>query len=684
MSEVAYSPPRIAPAGDAALVVELGEGIDDAVNRRVHALARALEHAGIDGLIDLVPTYRSLLVCYDPVRARFAMLESLVRDALGALDRTNAQPARVVEIPTCYGGEHGPDLPFVASHARLAPDEVVRVHAAGRYTVFMMGFSPGFAYLGGMPPEIAAPRLKTPRTRIPAGSVGIAQQQTGIYPVESPGGWQLIGRTPLLLFDPRRTPPTTLQPGDTIRFVPIDAERYEELERQQSRDHGREAVPSPKADPAGQGSSPRSDAAGQGFSLAGEHGFEPAIEVLNGGGFTTVQDLGRYGFQRYGVPVSGAMDTFALRIANLLVGNAEGAAALEMTITGAELLFVASATIAIAGADLRPRLDDQYAPMWRPFVVPAGSVLTFRGCRAGARAYLAVAGGIDVPPVLNSRSTYIRSGLGGFRGRALQAGDVVAIGPPGQPDSGRALPPSFFPAYLGGHRVRVLLGPQQDGFTRRGIDTLLGSAYTIAPQSDRMGYRLEGPAVEHRGRADIVSDGSPAGAVQVPGDGQPLVLLADRGTTGGYAKIATVITADLPRLAQSRAGDRVFFDAVGENEARAALIRHETVVEALRRAPLSRIGADGRLARATATTARSAEDSPETAASVDAKAPLPGKVIEIVVQAGDPVVRGQTLCVLEAMKMHNAIAAPRTGRIAAIHVKVGDPVSDGDVLVVIE
>jgi KipI family sensor histidine kinase inhibitor len=678
VSEAVDVRPRLAAAGDAALVVELGDAIDEDVNRRVHRLAAALEHSRLEGLVDLVPTYRSLLVCYDPARTRFHTLAPLVRQACLALDAADAFPARTVDIPTCYGGEHGPDLPFVAAHAGLSEDEVVNVHAAGQYTVFMMGFSPGFAYLGGMSPRIAAPRLKTPRTAIPAGSVGIAQQQTGIYPVESPGGWQLIGQTPLALFDPARNPPTAVQPGDTIRFVPIDAARYHEMMRSQSGspplDEARGALSDSRR--AGVRKSGRQTDAGS--------GFEAAIEVISAGGFTTVQDLGRYGYQRYGVPVSGAMDSYALRIANLLVGNDEGAAALEMTISGAELVFLRPVTVAITGADMQPRLDNQFVPVWRPFVAPAQSVLTFRGRRSGARAYVAVAGGIDVPVVLGSRSTYVRSRLGGVDGRPLQPGDRLAIGASEHPGSARELPAAFLPAYMGGHRVRVLLGPQEAAFTRRGLHTLLSSAYTIAPESDRMGYRLVGPAIEHSGSADIISDGSPAGAVQVPGDGRPLVLLADRGTTGGYPKIATVISADLPRLAQCRPGDRLFFDAVGQDEAHAALVRHEVVIDTLRRTPLSPIGADGRLARVASADARPAQDGSDGQPRVVAKAPLPGKVIEVAVQAGDAVVRGQKLCLLEAMKMHNAIAAPRAGRVVEVRVKGGDQVSDGDVLVIIE
>ena len=226
-----YDKPVFRPAGDAAIVVEVGDAIGLAINNRVHALDRAIRRRPIAGLLDLVPAYRSLLILYDPL----ALSAGAVREHVTTLweETATAGPAfgRVVRIPTCYGGEFGPDLPFVAAHARLSVEEVVAIHASADYPVYMMGFSPGFTYLGGMSERIAAPRLKTPRTSIPAGSVGIAQQQTGIYPVESPGGWQLIGRTPVRLFDPLREPPTAVEPGDSIRFVPIDVAGFEQIRK---------------------------------------------------------------------------------------------------------------------------------------------------------------------------------------------------------------------------------------------------------------------------------------------------------------------------------------------------------------------------------------------------------------------------------------------------------------------
>lgn len=572
-----YPEPRMYLAGDQGLVVEIGEGIDETVNRNVHALALALERRHLAGIVDLIPTYRSLLVNYDPLRVGLCELKNAVADAAAGLDAISLPTPRSVEIPTCYGGQYGPDLPFVAEHNHLTEDEVVAIHTSGAYRVFLMGFIPGFTYLGGMSPRIATPRLQTPRTSIPAGSVGIAQQQTGIYSVESPGGWQLIGRTPARLFDPFRTPPTLVEPGDAITFVAVDERRYRQLE-----ERARSEVRSPRAE-VRTSESPTPDAGP--VPPEGERG-QAAIEVLDAGALTTVQDLGRYGFQRYGVPVSGAMDAFALRIANLLVGNLEGAAALELTITGPQLLFLDNAVIAVAGADMQPRVDHLAAPTWQAFSVSKDAVLSFRGLRAGARAYLAIAGGIDVPVVLRSRSTYLRSHFGGFEGRALRPGDRLSRGAVPETIEARQMPTSWLPIYLASHRVRVVLGPQDAAFTSRGVQTLLSSAYTIGSQSDRMGYRLEGPRIEHRTGADIVSDGTPAGAVQVAGDGMPLILLADRGTTGGYAKIATIISVDLPRLAQSQPGDRVFFDAVSVSEAHDALRRQDTFLEQIRSARL--------------------------------------------------------------------------------------------------
>ena len=307
------------------------------------------------------------------------------------------------------------------------------------------------------------------------------------------------------------------------------------------------------------------------------------IEVLQPGFLTTVQDSGRHGYQRFGVPVSGAMDTFALRAGNLLVGNGEGEASLEITLAGPTLKFLADTQIAVTGSNVAPRLDDSPLPLWQPVAVGKGSVLSFESADEGVRCYLCVAGGVDVPVVLGSRSTYLIAAIGGLEGRALARGDILACRTPDSPSRlhGGVPEPSLIPRYGHDLEIRVVLGPQHRAFAPEGIFTFLNSAYTISSQADRTGYRLDGPAIQHSGPADIVSDGSPLGAVQVPGDGRPIILLADRGTTGGYPKIATVISADVSRLAQAAPGDTVAFKPVVVEEARAVRRDYESTLRAL-------------------------------------------------------------------------------------------------------
>jgi antagonist of KipI len=311
------------------------------------------------------------------------------------------------------------------------------------------------------------------------------------------------------------------------------------------------------------------------------------LEVLDGGMHSTVQDVGRYGYQRFGVPVSGAMGVFALKAANALIGNPVGAACVEMTVLGATVRFVSDAWFAITGGDLSPALDGVTVPMWESVRVASGSMLSFAGPVDGMRAYLAVAGGIDVPFIMGSRSTYLMGGFGGFRGRRLVAGDVLNAFESEVPNYWhRSLSAvGEVPTYGHDHLVRVVLGPQDDRFTESGIETLLTSEYTVSMQSDRMGYRLDGPPIEHLRGADIVSDGTASGSVQVPGNGQPIVLLADRGITGGYTKIATVISTDLGRFAQAMPGDSIRFAKVSVNEAHAALRDQVALLAAIERGP---------------------------------------------------------------------------------------------------
>jgi biotin-dependent carboxylase-like uncharacterized protein len=286
------------------------------------------------------------------------------------------------------------------------------------------------------------------------------------------------------------------------------------------------------------------------------------LAVATPGAYSTVQDRGRFGYQHLGVPVSGALDPFAYRVANLLAGNPQGAAALELTVLGPRLEALAGCCVALAGADMGARLNGQALDNWRSVRLAAGDVLEFHQVRSGCRAYLAVAGGVDVPPVMGSRSTYAGGGIGGLDGRPLRAGDLLAACPTASVPRERKLPPDRIPAYPPEIVVAAVRGPQDD-FFGAGLDQLFREAYLVTMKADRMGYRLQGPNIPIReGRPrSIVSEPSMPGGIQIPPDEQPIVLFVEQ-TVGGYAKPATVISADLGRVAQTTPGDTLRFEEV--------------------------------------------------------------------------------------------------------------------------
>jgi KipI family sensor histidine kinase inhibitor len=532
--------PSLRPLGDGGVVAEFGgDEISDAANAAVLALRRVLEADQLHGVVETLPTYRSLLVVFDPLRTTAAAVCKAVLAAVPRADPTSLPAGRLVTLPVAYGGAHGPDLASVAAEVGLPEDAVIAAHTRQEYRVYMLGFSPGFPYMGTLPEALRVPRLRSPRTHVPARTVALAGQQTGVYPVPSPGGWRLIGRTPLRIYDPGREAPFLLDAGDRVRFAAVGERDYE---RQAPADEAAAAPPVPAS---------------------------PDFVVERGGLWTTVQDFGRPGYRRFGLPQSGAMDAVSLRIANMLVGNTQGAAALECTAPGPRLVATRKTAVAITGADLSPTVNGRPASGWTAIPLREGDVLEFGPPRAGQWAYIGVHGGIDVPPALGSRATYGRASLGGYGGRRLADGDRFACG---RHVAGTLLrlPAPFRPQVGGACMARIVLGPQDSYFTQAAVSALLDETYSPGIRSDRVGYRLDGPPLEHRSRAELLSDGLLPGAIQVPSGGQPIVIMADGPTAGGYPKIATVIRADLRLIAQARRGDPVRFRAVPWDESHVA------------------------------------------------------------------------------------------------------------------
>jgi len=307
-----------------------------------------------------------------------------------------------------------------------------------------------------------------------------------------------------------------------------------------------------------------------------------SITVLNPGLLTTVQDQGRVGYQQFGVSVSGVMDPRSAALANILAGNGQGEAVLECTMMGPWLRFDKANVIAVTGGDLGPTLDGKPIPNYQAVAVKAGQVLRFTAPKAGCRAFIAFAGGLDIPLTMGSRSTYMKAKIGGFQGRKLGKGDQIGFRAPVETlprMADRVLRTDFSPQPL--YTLRVVLGPQDDAFTDAGIETFLRGTYTVTPEFDRMGCRLDGPVIQHKEGGDIISDGIAFGAIQVPSAGTPIIMLADRQTTGGYTKIAAVVTADFRILAQLKAGDKVKFSRVSVEYAQALLLSHRSALKAL-------------------------------------------------------------------------------------------------------
>lgn len=548
--------PRILTVGDSAMLVRLSHHPGPTATRRVLALIAALDSTPPPGLVDVVPAYASVLIRFDPLIVTSSDIVTVLQSLLNRLGEEPLPNGRIIHIPVHYGGEDGPDLVGVATLLGLTPGELVAQHASATYRVAFLGFLAGFPYLTGLPRALAVPRLSTPRRHVPSGSVAIADRQAGIYPTDSPGGWRLLGRTAMPLFDPTQRPPSLFRPGDRVRFYPTS-----------------DSEPASVAMPALQRSE-KSQAVAW-------------LRVIQPGMQTTVQDHGRTGFARYGVTASGAADPDALALGNALLANPPEAAALEMTGGNARFEVLAPCVVAVTGAQCVLRLNQRLMPNGVTSALAAGDTLEIGPALAGIRVYLCVAGGVAVPKVMGSRATDLRGHLGGPDGRALQSGDILERGDTDNDCGGRTLPGALMHRLPGngGWLLRVLPGPHaaQSPST---LHSLLRAVFAVDVRSDRMGVRLrrvDGACLQG---GETLSEGLARGAVQVPPDGEPVVLLADAQTTGGYHVPAVVISADLWKIGQLRPGDTVRLCDVSPEEALAALRQRAEDITMVARQPL--------------------------------------------------------------------------------------------------
>jgi KipI family sensor histidine kinase inhibitor len=511
--------------GEAGLLAEV-ESLD-----AVLALHAALDASRPPGIVELVPAARTVLVRFDPSRlppvSARAWIERVSTDA----SAPEVAGTDEVGIDVVYDGD---DLAECAALLGLSAEALVEAHTTARWRVAFTGFAPGFGYLVSADWPFDVPRLASPRSRVPAGSVGLAAGFSGVYPRETPGGWRLIGRTDAMLFDPARAgmdaaSPALLAPGTRVRFRAVGASVPEPV------------AAAPESAPSAPDPAPDDRRA--------------ALRIVEPGLIATVQDLGRPGRAALGIARSGALDRAALRTANRLVGNPEHAACIEIAMGGFRAVATQDTWFAVTGAWGSATLDGHEVDADVAHAWPAGAELHLGWFAHGARAYLAIRGGIDVPPSVGSRSTDTLAGLGPA---ALRAGDVVAIAPePATPIPVNDLVPWGPPPDV--LEVALAPGPRTDRFAPSALPTVFEATWTVSAHADRVGIRLDGPELERTDAGELPSEGMVPGALQVPPSGRPTILLADGPVTGGYPVIAVVADAALDLLAQARPGTRIRF-----------------------------------------------------------------------------------------------------------------------------
>ncbi|MFT4218727.1 MAG: urea amidolyase family protein [Micropruina sp.] len=568
---------RLLPCGERAVLIEVDDL--DAVLALRAALAERAGHGDFAAVRDVVPAATTVLLGVDgpsaPPRVRAA-----ASALLAELDDTPIASGRIepVEIGVRYDGE---DLAEVARLTGLDPASVIAAHTGSEWTVAFGGFAPGFAYLVGGDDRLHVPRRAEPRTRVPAGAVGLAGPFSGIYPRPSPGGWQLIGRTDVELWDADREPPALLQPGGRVRFRDLDADRpgpdaiggpsspsieagaIAPIER--SNEFPREQI-QPGLDKLDQRNPAQQTVAQPGLDhrkLAPDkgdqhgHAVRSGLTVLVTGPLTLPVDEGRPGYAALGVGASGAADRASYRLGNRLVGNPPGLPSLEITMGGLAVRAEETCLIALTGADCAPVVDGRRVTHGGPVYLRAGQELRLGLPTAGLRTYLSVAGGFDVPLVLGSASTDTLSGVGPS---CLYAGDTLAVRRPEAPSflTVESTPHPLLPdAEL---LLDVLPGPRADWLAEP--SALVRQQWRVSDRSDRVGVRLLGDALARHpsvsGR-ELPSEAMVRGGIQVPPDGRPVVFGVDHPVTGGYPVVGVLTEAASDLLAQARPGDRVSF-----------------------------------------------------------------------------------------------------------------------------
>ncbi len=518
--------------GPHAWLLRFAERADETAFRHGQRWLTHCQQHSWAGLVEVVPAFTTLLLVFAPGSAP-PRLEPLSVPPEALSEESSAE--RLREIPVHYGGA---DLERVAHRAGLSEEEVIERHCGTVYRVHCLGFAPGFPYLGGLDPRLHTPRLATPRPRVPAGSVAIGGEHAGIYSIASPGGWNLIGSTPVPLFQPDANTAETmflLRAGDRVKFV-----------RRRDQESARPA-----------------DSSTVHGMLPSESDARPWFRVLSPGLGLWLQDLGRPGYARFGMPPGGAMDPVAATWANRLVDNPPETPVIEFCLQGQRLEVLRDGWMALTGSGSRASSS---RPAWSAFRVRCGEVLEFPPSPSGIWSYVAVPGGFVGVRMLGSVSTNPRAHLG----NRFQSGDWItgnkAVFVPPPSTATRRTPWAEIPQYDAPTPIRVWPAPQHTTFSAADRARFFATEWSVSSQCDRAGYRLDGPALKPE-PPEIVSEPVLPGSIQVPANGRPIVTMPDGPTLGGYPKLGLVDPEDLARVAQTRSGQRIRFCPTTEESA---------------------------------------------------------------------------------------------------------------------
>lgn len=515
-----------------AITFQFGETISEDTFHRILSLQEAIQKEPLDGYLESVPAYTTLTVFFDVLLLSakhceiYGYVVNHVEKLLSQQEINQTINCNLVRVPVCFEDEYAPDLEEICRLKSISKEQFISFYTKKQYHVYMLGFLPGFAYMGEVDSQIAVGRKSTPRLKVSAGSVGIAANQTGVYPMDSPGGWQIVGRTPLKLVDFKKKSPFLFKAGDQVQFYPILSAEFEQMKEQTSVEEVLE--------------------------------MEENILVLKPGVYSVFQDFGRKGCRAQGVPVSGAQDKLSHIIANALVGNSSDKTTLEVTMGGLSLLFKKSTTIAVTGFG-NVFVNEKQKELNTIISIQKDDVLDIRFDGKGLRSYIAVSGGFVVEKVLGSSSTSTNAGIG----KILSKQQKIFIGKEKLSNHQAGLSIKKQSRRV----IRIMPANELKLLTQDSRERLTNEPFTISNRCDRMGILLESERLSLIKPIEMLSTAVVPGTMQLTPDGKIIILMNDCQTTGGYPRIGQVAAADMNKLAQVIPGEKVFFEFISSGEA---------------------------------------------------------------------------------------------------------------------